>query len=261
MFLINKSSAFKARLIALELTVLTALYFVITWMIVPQVFTSNAALFTFVLMLVSMTFYYFYVSPTLLHQDSLETRGLGARKYLYVRTDNFLEAWRLLWIPMVVTGSLIVLAAWQKNTVFFIAPDWYALFLKFMFYLFSAFIQDILFFSYILTRLKDLVLIDDSHYKKIIVVLLFSALFSLIHLPNIPLMGLTFLFSFWLGYVFYSTPNLTVIVIVHALLGTLLHRVYELHMKIGMFYGVESHQGYFFRFLIPGIRELISNRW
>ena len=141
------------------------------------------------------------------------------------------------------------------------APDWYGLGLKFSFYLFSALIQDILFFSYILLRLKDLILIESLHTKKIIVLLLFSSIFALIHLPNLPLMALTFIFAFWLGYVFYSTPNLYAIVIVHAFLGTLLHRVYELHMKIGLFYGVESHEGHFFRFLIPSFSEIIGHRW
>jgi len=116
-------------------------------------------------------------------------------------------------------------------------------------------------FSYILLRLKDLILIESLHTKKIIVLLLFSSIFALIHLPNLPLMALTFIFAFWLGYVFYSTPNLYAIVIVHAFLGTLLHRVYELHMKIGLFYGVESHEGHFFRFLIPSFSEIIGHRW
>ena len=261
MYLINKAKVSKGPLAGLELITLIALYFVMTWVLVPQVFISSAVLFTFVFTLMGMTFYYLYLSPVLLHQDTLQTRGFGPKKSLYVRTDNFLEAWRLLWIPMLASGSLIVLAAWQKNAVFFIAPDWYALFLKLTFYLFWAFIQDILFFSYVLTRLKDLINIPSFHYQKITVVFLFAALFALVHLPNIPLMGLTFIFAFWLGYVFYSVPNLTVIVIVHALLGTLLHRVYELHMKVGLFYGAESGQGYFFRFLIPGIKELIGNRW
>ena len=80
----------------------------------------------------------------------------------------------------------------------------------------------------------------------------------MMHLPNLPLMILTFVFAFYLGYLFYEAPNLYIIVIVHALLGTLLHRVYELHMKLGIYFGTE---GYVSRFIIPGANDLIGGRW
>jgi hypothetical protein len=93
------------------------------------------------------------------------------------------------------------------------------------------------------------------------VLFLFATLFSVAHVPNMPLMFLTFIFAFYMGYLFCKIANLHVIVIIHALLGTLLHRVYELHMKIGIFYGIESQEGHLIRFLVPAVADLIGNRW
>lgn len=261
MLRIVTNSLYKARLIILEVGALSILYFIIAWVLIPQVLISKMMLYILMIVVGIAALYYVYVLPSLFHQYTLEERGIGSRKNFFVRTDNFLEAWRLLLIPMLVMGVSIILAAWQKNTNFFFELDWVAFFLKFFMYLFHALVQDILFFSYILIRLKDLVLIESDHYKKILVVFLFATLFAAIHLPNIPLMILTFIFAFWFGYLFYSVANLHVIIIIHAFLGTLLHRVYELHMKIGIFYGIESQEGYLIRFLIPAIGDLIENRW
>ncbi|MEA3405728.1 MAG: hypothetical protein U9R28_08320 [Pseudomonadota bacterium] len=254
------NNTFKIRLITVELTVLAVFYYVIAWVLLPQTLESNLAFYSFVGLLSAAILYYLYISPTL-HQDSHEARGIGSARKLFIRTDNFFTAWKLLFIPMLFIASLIILASWHKNTHFFANPDWDGFFIKFILYLASAFMQDILFFSYVLVRLKDLVTIKSEQYKKTLVVIIFAVLFATVHMPNLPLVTVTFIFALWLGYVFYTVANLYAIVIVHAILGTLLHRVYELHMKIGILYGTDPQQVHFTRFLIPAVNELIGNRW
>ena len=118
MYSVKISSRSKAGIVATELTVLMVLYFVISWVLVPHVKVPNTAFYTFVAMLIGMTFYYFYVSPILLHQDSLNTRGLGPKKRLFIRTDNFSEAWHFLWFPVVFTGGLLFYWHGRKTQVF-----------------------------------------------------------------------------------------------------------------------------------------------
>lgn len=254
-------SAWKRRLILFELTTLIILYGVIVWVLVPNVFTSSIAFYLLFILAGSAIAYFLFISPLLFHEDTLEGRGLGPRNSFYIRTDNFYRALSILLVPVIMISTIIIVAAWQNGSAFFVRPDWYAFSLKFSMYLFSAFAQDIFFFSFILVRLKDIITIDSETHKNIVVILLFSLLFTLFHLPNIPLMVLSFLFAIALGQLFYKVPNLHVVIIIHAILGTLLHRVYELHMKMGVFYGMESQQGYLMRYLLPIFDELIGNRW
>jgi len=254
------NNGLKKRLITIELLVIAGFYYVIAWVLLPQTLESNLAFYSFVGLLSTAILYYLYISPTL-HQDSHEVRGIGSARKLFVRTDNFFSAWKMLFVPMLFIASIIILAAWQKNTHFFSTPDWNGIFIKFILYLASAFMQDILFFSFILIRLKDLVSLKSAQLKKIVVVVIFAMLFAAVHMPNLPLVSITFIFALWLGYVFYTVANLHAIVIVHAILGTLLHRVYELHMKIGILYGTDPQQVHFTRFLIPAVNDLIGSRW
>lgn len=258
---IIESTLSKRPIIALELSTLFTVYGVIIWLVIPRVFTSTIAFYTFYLLMASAILYYIFVSPLMIHKDTLERRGLGSREQFYLRTDNFYLAWWYIRTPLIITSAAIILVAWYNDSPFFIRPDWYALSLKFTIYLFSAFAQDILFFSFVLLRLKELITLRSDTLQNISVITLFATLFAFYHLPNIPLMILSFFFALALGQLFYKIPNLYVIVIAHALLGTLLHRVYELHMKVGLFYGIESQESFLMRNLIPIVNDIIGNRW
>lgn len=58
---------------------------------------------------------------------------------------------------------------------------------------------------------------------------------------------------------FYRTPNFFLLVCTHAILGTLLHRVYELSMRVGPFY--YNPDKYILRELFPPLAKLIGNLW
>jgi len=261
MSLIRINSVSKTPVIAIELSGLFTLYGVIIWIIIPKVLTSTITLYAYYILMSSAIVYYLFISPFRVHEDTLEERGLGPGKRFFLRTDNFATAWQHIRIPLVVTSSAIILVAWLRGSTFFITPDWYALSLKFSFYLFSAFAQDILFFSFVLLRLKEIIYIRSDTLKNIVVITLFATLFTLYHLPNIPLMVLSFFFALAFGQLFYKIPNLYVVVIAHAFLGTLLHQVYELHMRMGSFYGADTPQSLLMRNLLPFVDEIIGNRW
>ncbi len=248
----------KRSIITLELFICIITYWFTTWVLIPYSIISVIYLSITLILLVSVAFYYLYISPSIIHQDLLKERGMGNVKHLFIRTDNFTHVGKFVLVPLLIICGSILFAAWYKKSNFFIEPDWYTLLLKLFFYFFSALIQDIFFFSFLLIRLKEFIVIKSNLLKHVVVVFIFSLFFSLFHLPNLPLMILTFIFAFWLGYIFYKTPNLYIVIIVHALLGTLLHRVYELHMKIGIFYGTEKH---IIRYTIPIINDIIGGRW
>lgn len=231
----------KRNIIIVELFMIMLLYGVMMWVLLPMIFTSSVSLYIFLILSASVVVYYFHISPLFIHKDTFEARGLGQRKSFFIRIDNFFEALNLVFFPLIIISAVIVLLAWYKDSNFFSEPDWYGLFYRFLVYLLSAFVQDIFFFSLILIRLKQIIVLKSDLHKLIIVTLVFAVIFSIFHLPNTPLMALSFIFAFCLGCLFYKVPNLYVVVLVHAVLGTLLHLVYKMHMKVGIFYGFEGN--------------------
>lgn len=264
-FLMNlKLNKQKRRQIAFaELLGLTFIYVIVVWILIPKVLISSSSLVIMLFFDVFTIIYFFFLSPNFIHFDTLSQRGLGTIKTFYIRTDNFIDVFKSLQIMFVFGIIIIVLAAWYNKSVFFIDPNWYALVLKFIFYLISALFQELLFFSFIFLRIKELVNIKPENLNKITVLIIFATTFMLVHLPNIPVMILSFSFALFSGYIFYRNPNIHAIVIVHATLGTLLYIVYKLYMKIGPFYGGESEhlKGYLIRYLIPHLNDLLSNLW
>ncbi|MDX1642463.1 MAG: CPBP family glutamic-type intramembrane protease, partial [Balneolaceae bacterium] len=128
-------------------------------------------------------------------------------------------------------------------------------------YLFFGTVQSIVFFGFILTRLRIIVtqyLGSDVQFQhKLFVVVLTATLFSLFHIPNVALMACTFFAGICWAWIFYKRPNILLMGISHAILGTILHQVVQLHMRIGPFY--ENSDLYVLREVIPGLKKLIGD--
>ncbi len=251
----------RRRIAAYELLTLAGLYYAVAWIIIPRAMTSGAGVAGLFLSVVASAFYYLYYSPVAVHRDTLAQRGLGPATSGFIRTDNLVAAIRMALPVTGVAALAIVAAALGRNPDLFLDLDWQAFGLKFLFYLFSAFFQDLLFFSFVLLRLGEIMAAGSGALGRFALLSVFSLLFALVHLPNTPLMALSFAFAFVFGHLFCRTPNLAVIIAAHALLGTLLHRIYELNMTAGIFYGAPPHSRYLLRHLIPLLNEIIGNRW
>jgi len=223
-----------------EIIIATILYFFSAWVIVPRVFGSLFAFYTLWALILLAAVYYGFISPFFIHNIHARERGLGLNYF----TELFLSV-----LPVTFMASAaIIFIAWHNNSEFFTTLDWHSLYMRWLIYLGSAFFQDILFFSLILTNLKYA--FSKSRLSQIIILLFFSTVFFLFHFPNIPLMFLTFIFAFILGGHYYRNPNLYVIILVHSILGTLLNKVYMLHMKIGIFYGTKGPWGPLVHYLL-----------
>ncbi|MDZ4198590.1 MAG: hypothetical protein U1E27_04800 [Kiritimatiellia bacterium] len=205
-----------------------------------------------------------YLSPVFLHQDSLERRGLGSLRTAFVRTDNFFPAarrfgWMTFWIGFGLIGWALI----RNPRVFFeIRPE--AVVLKFGFYLISAFVQGLILIGFLMNRIADLFPVregDPASFRRgrFGTSLVTGLIFAAFHLPNPPLMILTFLMGSSMIWISYTTPNLVVMAGCHALLGTILHRVVQIHMRIGPFY--HRPDVYAIRHFIPGVKELIGDRF
>lgn len=117
------------------------------------------------------------------------------------------------------------------------------------------------FFGFILTRLREIVANITGPYQillhRLTVVVLTSVIFSLVHTPNVPLMICTLFTGLIWAWVFYQQPNILLLGLSHAVLGTILHRVVQMHMRVGPFY--DNPDLYIIREVIPGLRQLIGD--
>ncbi len=246
---------------ALELVLISSGFFTIVWYIGPNLNNNGLApLLTVTLGL--FLFYVGYASPVMVHRDDSRERGVGNWRTLFVRTDNLREALRpFLWLTLI--GTLIITAlTLLLQPEIFARIHWQAFGLKLGLYLINASGQGLLFLSFFMLRLKVLLPSpaesgDGAGRHRLLVSGCCALLFALYHLPNPALMLVTLLIGFAACWIYYATPNLLIAVCSHAFLGTLLHQLLEMHMRIGPFYWQSDL--YIFRTLFPPVRDLIGN--
>ncbi len=253
------------RISFLELTGLTVLSWLFLWHWGPEITsystTLMAAGYLFILTYIS------YISPVLIHGDDHRYRGLSNWKTLFIRTDNFLPALYPFSIITLIGAILIIFASLLKNPSIFHQLNWNVFFLKLCFYILSSAVQG-LFTLFILMRLIDLSTSDPfqinsdipSEFKsRLLLTAMITCFFCLIHIPNFPVMGIILTSTPIVLWQYFKTPNFFLLICTHAILGTLLHRIYELPMRIGPFYS--NPDRYLIRELFPIIGRIIGNSW
>ncbi len=250
---------------AVEPLVIISGYYVFLWVIAPNLATNGLIPFSKIL-LFAFILYFIYLSPVLIHKDSLAARGLGGWRTAFIRIDNLSAASKYYLSIAVCGGMLITFATAMLNPLVFSTFSWYALRLKLGLYFMHALAQDLLFLGFILPRIKAVFALSAVssplnnqwiNAKTPLVSLVCAILFASFHIPNLPLMLLVFVFGFTIAYLYLHFPNLALAVITHTILGTMLHRVLEMNLYVGPFYWHTDKSAY--RTLFPALRELIGN--
>ena len=153
---------------------------------------------------VVLAFVFMYLSHRI-HGETMREVGF--------RTDNFLRAARFLFLPTLAAGLLIVLVGWLSGGLrfgqlasrprFLLLPLW-------------AFAQQYVMQGFVNRRAQ--VFLSPGARSVILV----AAVFSLLHLPNVPLAGATFLGGLLWAAAYQRAPNLLAPAISHAALSSLL---------------------------------------
>lgn len=254
----------------LEIVAVSSVYFWMAWIVTP--FFSSHGLRLFPLAVTVFTVIYVaYLSPVLIHRESLASRGLGPASAGFIRTDNLGPAVAGFGI-FALAGAGVLLGGGGLLS----AGPWFdyngATFsLRLVIYACSAFFQDGLFFSFFLRRWQVVWQTGETgaavqpgsradrfreDTPRLWLALLANAgLFSLYHLPNWPIMPLALVLGLAWGRLFCRTPNLLAAVLGHAFLGTVLHLSLKFSTKVGSAYYL-GHKGFYpavFSFLEPWI--------
>ncbi len=242
----------------IEISISIFIYYIIIWHLSYHL--NNPLLWQIILFLLfsSIAIYYLlFISPKF-YNETNEDRGIGKAKNLFFPIDNFLSSASSYILTLVIFLFILIVMTFIKYNHQHFEINYLSILLKFIFYLFSATAQTLIFFSFLLLRIQYIINYFNYKQQKYIVLILFSIMFSLFHYPNYIICIFTFFFAFILGFIFIEKRNIAWIIIIHAILGTFIHRVYQIDMKIGVFYGTNYS---FFRKIIPQIDALIGNLW
>ncbi|MGQ9921622.1 MAG: lysostaphin resistance A-like protein [Desulfobacca sp.] len=244
------------------------------WIGTPMLLAGSPRLWPLGLTLLTVV-YVAYISPVLLHRETLASRGLGPAADLFLRKDNLAEAAVWFGTATLVGGVLLLLA----SAVMGLGP-WFdfnlqTFFLRLSLYIPSAFFQDGLFFSFFLRRWQVVwgvagvgrgpercqrgMATPWAINSWWLAIVSNALLFSLYHLPNRPVMGLALILGLVWGRIFSRTPNLLAAMLGHAVLGTVLHLCLKVSTKIGSAYAAH-HKG-FYSVLCPFVEPFIAGRF
>ncbi len=257
-----------------EIAVISMVYFWVVWQVAADVPSQGLGLFPILVILMAV-FYVLYISPVLIHHDSLAARGLGPAPGFLFKKDNFIPALQNFGAWTIVGIAGLLLAGYLLHPSSAFRLNGYSLAIRFILYLLSALAQDALFFGFFLRRWQAVFgyataaapvfrknnVIGQAAARGLdrvgmLAVVANALLFSLYHLPNPPLMILTLIMGLVWGRVFAQFPNLAVAALGHALMGTILHLVVKVNIIVGSLY----YSGYksFYRLVFPFMEPLIN---
>ncbi len=208
------------------------------WILPASYLSGHIPVYLIYFLVIIAGIYFSVISPKI-HNDTFQDKGIGSKKHLFIKTDAIKGDLLLYGKFVLVCSGVMCVVIFIKSSQTGLGVNWSSFFLKYILYIFSATIQDVLFFSLLLLRLKYIVgnhLSSSSELGRQASTTFFLAIaFGLAHYPNWPLVLVTFFFFFGLSWVFYTRPNLFLVIMCHAFFGAVLHRIVMLHMKFGIF--------------------------
>lgn len=242
---------------AFELAWLALLFAICMWWIGPRVAEGGwiVALYWALVLLAGAEI--LYLSPRR-HHDPAALRGWPSGG-----PGAFSQAWPVYAGFTAAAAILLLLAVLIVDPARLGRVSWDAFAIKFVGYLVFGFLQSLIFFGFVLTRLRSLIPYgrdpgaEPRHRLQVAAAT--AAIFTLIHLPNLPLMAVALAGGFGWALIFYRRPNLLLLGLSHAVLGTILHRIVQLNMRIGPFYADPDR--YILRAVIPWLNDLIGGRF
>lgn len=242
--------------------VIAALEFGI-WILGPLVVRDHSYIPHYWLLVSLCGLYILWISPRIVNRDPAAIRGWGWPDEPSRGPGSWSLAWRSYAAVTFMVGGLLVAASWLRDPGIWerINPGTFAV--RLSGYIVWGTAQALIFFGFVHTRIREAIpgfAFKGGEYVHQAAVGTATALvFSAAHFPNWPLMGFTLAAGLIWSVLFYWRPNVWLLGLCHALLGTLLHQFVRIPMRIGYFYH-EPH-GYIMRTVVPGLADFIGHRF
>lgn len=238
---------------AFDVVFITFVYFYYIFLVMNNESNFPLALSGYILGGIGLL-YIFFIAP-IFHKDNKKERGFGGWKTLWIRTDNLKKSAKdvLLVLTSIMIASVLIVSlilgtfwtpqgggfsAWLVEQGWLSAPNIYLDFGgQFAMYILWGFIQQFLFLSFILVRLRKIFPGTDRN-NRIGMALFVGLIFGSYHLLNFQLFTFTLISGTFWAWHFYHEPNMFTVSISHGLGGTLagmfVFNFADWHMVVGL---------------------------
>ncbi|MEK6541932.1 MAG: CPBP family glutamic-type intramembrane protease [Pseudomonadota bacterium] len=233
------------------------------WGLGPQLRDQPHLILVYWLLVLGGAFYMVWLSPIIINRDPPDLRGWAWPRQRRDDPGSWKKAWRSYLALTMAIAALLTLGSmvFRPGVIAAVDPKTFAL--RLAGYIVFGPVQALLFFGFFQTRLRTILAVGRGPRAimrhQMMVAAGTATIFSLIHAPNLPLMLFTFFAGLAWSCLFYRRPNILLLGLSHAFLGTVLHQFLLLYMRIGPFYN--NPEARIFRVVIPGLAELIGKRF
>lgn len=236
-----------------------ALFFVTLWVLGPQLEVRPWAGPLVLVLLAGAAGLVLWLSPIVLHRDPPALRGWGAPPP--PSKGVAAKAWPLYALLTGLGLVVVTILAIARGPEAMSRIAWQDLPWRLARYLVFAQVQAFMAFGFIMTRLRTgfAALPFEAARAPATVILATAGAFAALHMPNWPVVALTFSAGIGWAWAFYRHPSTLLVGVSHAVLGALTQVVLGLSTRIGPFYAHPEH--FVFRQVVFDLAHLMGLRF
>jgi hypothetical protein len=238
---------------AIELAVTVLLWHFVLWFVMPRAADASPIWIAIWLVLVApAALWMVWISPRFIHHFPRTLRGVGPWKSFFVRTEELGRSIRTYSI-ITVLGCIVLLSnRLARPGAILPLLTWKSVTLRFASYVIGALVQVLFYFEFCQPRLRTIFGDRAAIWGS-------ALIFSLFHFPNAPVMGMGLAVSYFWAREYLFRPNLILLTLSHAILGSSLVLIAGIIPRMGPFY--LHPEKYFFRSLMPWWKHLVNGLW
>ena len=241
------------RSCAMELALAIILIPATLWFVAPRAADGNPLWTAILLILVGLAaLWILWLSPRVIHRVPHAFRGVGPWNTFFLHTEELGRSARNF--GAITLLGLVVLVGIRLAGLPGTLPvlTWKVVVLRLGSYILCALVQALLFFEFLQSRIRAV-------FGDRVAVWGTALVFCLSHSPNVPLLGLGLAAGcFWAREYLYR-PNLVLLVLSHAILGSAMVLFAGIIPRVGPFY--LHPERYLLRTLLPWWQHLVGNAW
>ena len=248
-----KKSLQARRLCAIELVLTAAVYLLALWFITPRVADAKPLWMSILLALFAFAaLWILWVSPRLIHRVAHLFRGAGPPRTFFLRTEALGRSARNFGLITALGLAALLVIRLASHPAAMPVLTWKLVVVRFASYVPYALVQAIFYFEFCQPRFQ-------AAFGERAALWGTALTFSLFHCPNLSLMGLGLVASYFWAREYLRQPNLVLLTLSHAILGSCLLLVSGIMTRIGPFYlHPEKHA---LRTLLPWWQSLVQGLW
>jgi hypothetical protein len=238
---------------ALELVLAVALCLFALWFLAPRAANQDHVCSVILLSLVAFALIWiFWFSPRCLHSMASSIRGIGSRRYCFLRIENLGRSLRNFGAITALGLGMLVVIRLARDPQLLPVLSWKLILLKFAGYLFFGFGQALFYFEFCQPRLRITLGDRGAVWGTVLI-------FTVFHIPNLSLIGMGLVACYLWAREYLQRPNLLLLTLSHAILGSSLLLIDGIFTRVGPFYWhPEQHA---MRAILPFWGNLVHGLW